>query len=49
MTALALYSTQEAIHPFLPSFDRNRAARLLLTVPGYPLQALDGLFLGFLV
>jgi hypothetical protein len=38
-TACALYTTQEALHPLLPSFDHNRAARLLLTVPGYPLQA----------
>ena len=48
-TACALYATQEAVHPFVPSFDHNRAARLLLTVPGYPLQALDGLVLGFLL
>lgn len=48
-TACALYATQEAVRPFLPGFDHNRAARLLLSVPGYPLQALDGLFLGFLL
>jgi hypothetical protein len=48
-TACALYATQEAVHPFVPSFDHNRAAWLLLTVPGYPLQALDGLVLGFLL
>lgn len=48
-TACAFYATQEAVHPFVPSFDHNRAARLLLTVPGYPLQALDGLVLGFLL
>ena len=47
MTAPALYATQEAVHPFLPSFDRMSAARLLLTIPGYPLQALNGLVLGF--
>jgi hypothetical protein len=49
VTACALYATQEVVHPFLASFDHNRAARLLLTVPGYPLQALDGLVLGFLL
>lgn len=48
-TACALYTTQEALHPLLPSFDHNRAARLLLTVPGYPLQALNGFALGFLM
>jgi hypothetical protein len=48
-TACALYATQAALHPFVPSFDHNRAARLLLTVPGFPLQALDGLVLGFLL
>lgn len=48
-TACALYATQAAVHPFVPTFDHNRAARLLLTVPGYPLQALDGLVLGFLL
>lgn len=48
-TACALYTTQAAVHPFFPSFDHNRAARLLLTVPGYSLQALDGLVLGFLL
>jgi len=48
-TACALYATQTAVHPFVPTFDHNRAARLLLTVPGYPLQALDGLVLGFLL
>jgi hypothetical protein len=47
-TACALYATQAAVHPFLPIFDHDRAAWLLLTVPGYPLQALDGLVLGFL-
>jgi hypothetical protein len=48
-TACALYATQAAVHPFVPTFDHNRAARLLLTVPGYPLQALNGLVLGFLL
>lgn len=48
-TACALYATQEAVHPLLPSFDHSRAARLLLRVPGYPLQALNGLVLGFLL
>ncbi len=49
VTACALYATQEAVHPFLPSFDRSRAAWLLLTIPGYPLQALNGVVLGFLL
>lgn len=48
-TACALYATQAAIHPFIATFDHRRAAQLLLTLPGYPLQALDGLFLGFLL
>lgn len=48
-TACALYATQAAVHPFVPTFDHNRAARLLLTVPGYPLQALDGVVFGFLL
>lgn len=48
-TACALYATQEAVHPFFPAFDHNHAARLVLTVPGYPLQALDGLVLGFVL
>ncbi len=48
-TACALYATQAAVHPFVSTFDPNCAARLLLTVPGYPLQALDGLVLGFLL
>jgi hypothetical protein len=38
-TACALYATQVAIHPFVPTFDRHRAAQLLLALPGYPLQA----------
>jgi hypothetical protein len=48
-TACALYATQEAVHPLVPSFDHKCAARVLLTVPGYPLQALNGLVLGFLL
>lgn len=48
-TACALYAAQAAIHPFVPTFDHNLVARLLLAVPGYPLQALDGLVLGFLL
>lgn len=48
-TACALYATQAAVYPFVSIFDPNRAARLLLTVPGYPLQALDGFVLGFLL
>lgn len=48
-TACALYATQAAVHPFIPSFGHHLAAQLLLTLPGYPLQALDGLFLGFLL
>jgi hypothetical protein len=48
-TACALYATQAAIHPFVSTFDHHRAAQLLLTLPGYPLQALDGLVLGFVL
>lgn len=48
-TACALYATQAAIHPFISTFDHHRAAQLLLTLPGFPLQALDGLVLGFVL
>ena len=48
-TACALDTTQAAMQPFVPTFDHHRAAQLLLMLPGYPLQALDSLVLGFVL
>jgi hypothetical protein len=49
MTALCWYATQELLHVFFPSFTQRKAAYLLLEVPGYPLQFIQGAYLGFLI
>jgi hypothetical protein len=47
VTAFAWSTTQESVQVFVPTFDHRRASQLLLTLPGYPLQFLNGMILGF--
>jgi hypothetical protein len=49
ITALSWYATEELLHLFVASFTHRKAAYLLLEVPGYPLQFIESLYLGFLI